>query len=928
MGGSKVEPDVNAAIVTLLFTDIEGSTEKWEQEPERMAHAVARHDALLRAAVEAHRGRVVKTTGDGVYAAFADTADCVATVIAIQQSVADPGATGGIQLSVRCGLHAGTAHERDNDFFGSTVNRAARIMSLAYGGQVLASQAVADLAAESLPAGCSLRDLGDVRLKGIATVEHVYQVVHPSLRQDFPALRSLDTTPNNLPQQLTSFIGREREIAEVEALLTRTRLLTLVGTGGMGKTRLSLEVAGDVLHSYRDGVWFIDLAPLRDSTFVAGEAAKVLGVREEPGRSVTEALCAHLRTRVLLLIIDNCEHLIQASADLVNSILRSAPGVRIMATSREVLRIPGEQTYAVLPLPLPDYADGIDALLHSPAVRLFVDRARQHNPSFSLDEREAPAVAEIVARLEGIPLALELAAGRVRSLTVADINARLENRYRLLTGGGRVLLQRQQTLRALVAWSYDLLQESEQRLLERLSVFAGGFDLGAVEKVAGTEPLAREDILDLLTSLVEKSLVMVGEGDDGSRYRQLETIREFGREQLAGRGDTASTAARHCDHFLSFAKMGRPKLQGPEQAEWSRRIERDLDNLRAASALALTGAVDPVIAVKIEVALMHFRLLRGYATEGRNNLRAALTLPAVQRSDVARAHALYAGAALASSQSDDVEAARMLETCLVLRRGLGNPIEIAGTLSTLAQVWLHEGDVERARANEEEALEIFRRLGERIGEAIGLSHLGEICMYVSDDAKALEYFEQSLALVRAVGHPELEGECERVLGELALDDGDLPKARARLARSLEVCREAENRRGVAMAQWWAGKVDFAEGNDNAAREKLSQALRAFRAFEMNAETLSCLEDHAALLQQSAAADDAVRLYAAVETLRQRFGRARPPRRERERRSAIAEARGMLGDAAFDAAWADGRDWDLRKAVGRALALASAIAWSA
>ena len=345
-----------------------------------MADALARHDVLLRTAVEAHHGRVIKTTGDGIYAAFDDAAEGLNAAIAIQQSVADPAATAGMSLPVRCGLHAGPAHERDNDFFGGTINRAARIMGLAYGGQVLASQAVADLVAGRLPAESSLRDLGDVRLRGIASSEHVYQVVHPSLRQEFPALRSLEVTPNNLPKHLTSFIGREREIEEAEQLLDRARLLTLLGIGGLGKTRLSLQIAGDVLESYRDGAWLVDLAPIRDPSIVASEAAKVLGVREEPGRPLIETLCAHLKPRNLLLILDNCEHLIKPSAELVHAILRAAPEVRVIATSREALRVPGEQSYTVTPLPVPNRSDGIEALARSPAVRLFVERAQLHRP--------------------------------------------------------------------------------------------------------------------------------------------------------------------------------------------------------------------------------------------------------------------------------------------------------------------------------------------------------------------------------------------------------------------------------------------------------------------------------------------------------------------------------------------------------------------
>jgi predicted ATPase len=813
--------------------------------------------------------------------------------------------------------------QRDDDFFGTTINRAARIMGLAYGGQVLVSRAVADLIGGRLPDGGSLRDLGEVRLKGLAGTERVYQLLHPGLRDAFPALRSLAATPNNLPQQLTSFIGREREIAEAEALLARTRLLTLLGIGGLGKTRLSLQIAGDLLDSYRDGAWFVDLAPIRELAFVASETAKVLGIREEPGRPIAQTLCAHLKTRTLLLILDNCEHVVQASADLANAILRAAPNVRIIATSREPLHVPGEQVYPVLPLPLPDRSDGVEALSHSPAVQLFVERAQSHKPAFALNEREGPAVAELVARLEGIPLAIELAAARVRTLSVADINARLKDRYKLLTGGGRVLLERQQTLRALVDWSYDLLLQNDQLLLARLSAFAGGFALAAAEVVCGIEPLAPEDIVDLLVSLVEKSLVMPEESECGTRYRMLETIRDYARMRLIERGEQERLSSRHCDYYFVMAKAGNRGLQGPEQAEWIPRLEADHDNMRAAIAHASGGTGDPIIAVKMEVALMGFRILRGYATEGRANVRALLALPAIQASDIAHAHALYVGANLADSQSDDWEAERMLETCLALRRGIGNEAEIAATLSTLAAVRLRLGDAVRARQGEEEALAIFRRHGHRIEESIVLLHLGEICVHTGNDADAKPYLEQSLAIARDVKYQETESDCERMLGQLALEHGDLPEARRRFERALEVCQAAADRRGAANGLWCLGKADVAAGDTATAQKRLGEALRSFQSFQMGSEMIGCLEDHARLIHAMGFAEEAVRLRAAAAKLHDRCGIVRPPREEARLKRELGILRELLGAGAFDSAWSEGQRWEDDEAVRRALSSTAA-----
>ena len=616
---------------TLLFTDIEGSTRLWEREGERMPGALAGHDSLARAAVEGNRGIIVKTTGDGIYAAFDDPLDAVNATLALEQALSDPTATNGIVFRVRYGLHLGVVERRDNDLFGSPVNRAARIMSAAHGNQVLLSQAVVDHVRERLPPLVSLRDLGAVRLRDLASSEHVYQLVHPNLRQDFPVLRSLEATPNNLPQQVTSFIGRERELSEIKHLLDGTRLLTLLGMGGLGKTRLSLQIGADVLDKYPDGVWFIDLAPLKDPSLVPNAAAQVLGVREERGKTLTQTLCEHVKEHKLLFVLDNCEHLVAPCASLAEALLLGAPGVRILATSREALHIRGEQTFPVMPLAAPDRNAGVEALLRSEAVQLFVERAQLQKPNFALTERDAHAVAEICARLDGIPLALELAAARMRSLSVSEINTRLHDRFKLLTGGSRVALERQQTLHALVSWSYDLLQEREQMLLDRLSVFAGGFDLQAAEVVCSEEPLVADDVIDLLSSLVEKSLVMVDQEDGTSRYGLLETIREFAREhltkrygmlgtirefaqeRLVDRDDVAATARRHCEYYLGVAKAARPQLEGPEQAEWMRRLEIELDNLRAGLPWRLAGGIDPIIAVKFEVALMRFRILRGYS---------------------------------------------------------------------------------------------------------------------------------------------------------------------------------------------------------------------------------------------------------------------------------------------------------------------------
>ncbi len=931
----------SSKLTTLLFTDIEGSTRLWEQEAAGMSLALAEHDRLSRAAVAGHRGTIVKMTGDGMYAAFAEPADALAATVSLQRSLDALAKAGLVALRVRAGLHLGLVERRDEDLFGSPVNRAARIMKAAHGGQILVSQAVVDRTRERLPDGASLRDLGAVRLRDLATSEHVYQLLHPELRQDFPALRSLEATPNNLPQQATSFIGRETELAEAKRLLDGTRLLTLLGMGGLGKTRLSLQIAADVLDRYPDGVWFVDLAPIRDPSLVPNATGHVLGIREDAGKPVTQSLCEHLREHTLLIVLDNCEHLVDACATLADTLLKAIPGIRILATSREALHIQGEQTYPVLPLRVPDRKAGAAALLRSDAVQLFVERARLQKPDFAVTDDDAAAVGELCSRLDGIPLALELAAARLRSLSVAEINARLHDRFKLLTGGSRVALERQQTLRALVSWSYDLLHDDEQIVLDRLSVFSGGFDLQAAEAVCGADPIATEDVLDLVNSLVDKSLIMVEQEGRASRYGLLETIkefahehltkrcslqktiREFASERLKERDDVAATAARHCEYYLALAKTARPRLEQSDDAEWARRLEIELDNLRAAIALALAGGVDPVIAVKLEVALMQFRIRRGYSTEARNNVRAALALPGMREPNVARGHALYLGGVLATNQGDYGEAKWMLAECLAIRRALGASFDTAATLSTLSMLHMRQGDVALARECEEEAIALFRAQGNPLGEAHGLLNLGEIAVRQSDDGNARTLFEQCLAIARDIRHMETVGECERNLGELALAAGDLDGARKRFVRSLEVCKETEDKRNEAIALRCLGKVDAAGGDRESARAKFAEALRAFESFQMSSEALDCLEDFAALMQESGRSGDAARVHAATVAIRDRLTIPRLQRGEPRRLKSIESACEALGETGFEAAWAAGTTWALDDAIECALDFAGA-----
>ena len=574
--------ELPSGTVTFLFTDLEGSTRLWEEHPAAMQSTLARHDAILREAVESHAGHVVKHTGDGGFAVFATARDALGAAVAGQAGLAEErwGSTG--PLRVRMGLHTGEAQYREGDYFGTALNRAARLMAVAHGGQIVCSRATADLARDGLPTDVGLVDLGEHRLRDLSRAEQVFQVVHRELIRQFPPLRTMDAFPGNLPVQLTSFIGRYDELVEVAKALESTRLVTVTGVGGVGKTRLASQVAAELLPRYPDGAWLCELAAAGDPEAMAQVVAATLGVIPRAGMSVEESIADYLTTKKLLLVLDNCEHLLSAAGGLAERLLRQCVAVRVLATSREGLAVAGEQVWPLRSLPV-DGADGST----SDAARLFVDRARAVRPAFAA-EANAVVTAEICQRLDGIPLAIELAAARVAAMSAADIAAHLDERFRLLTGGRRSAVERHQTLRATVDWSYSLLDEREQRVLERLGVFAGSFDTAAAEAVVAGDGVEAWDVLDALTALVEKSMVQLEESlDGGVRYLLLETLRQYARERLDERGDPDVWRRRHAEHYLRFAETAGPALYGPDALVWGGRPRLEADNMRAAVFWAL-----------------------------------------------------------------------------------------------------------------------------------------------------------------------------------------------------------------------------------------------------------------------------------------------------------------------------------------------------
>jgi predicted ATPase/class 3 adenylate cyclase len=569
--------------VTFLFTDIEGSTGRWEAQTAEMRAALTAHDATLRTAIETHGGWLFKHTGDGIVAAFSSPAGAVAAVVEAQRA---------LQLPVRMGIATGEAELRGDDYFGPTLNRASRVMAAGHGGQVLVANSTA-----ALLDGTDLLDLGEHRLRDLSGAQRIFQVRAEGLRESFPPLRALTTVPGNLPAQLTSFVGREEDLGKLVEALGKHRLVTLTGVGGVGKTRLALHAAAELAPDYRGGAWVVELAPVSDPAAVGHAIAATLGITQQPERTIGESVVEALAFRDLLLVLDNCEHLIDEVANLAGEIVARCPGVRLLATSREALMIDGEQTW---PVPSLSFRDGAV----SPAVTLFAERAEAVAPSFDL-AADAEAVGEICRRLDGIPLAIELAAARVRSMSPGQIRDHLDERFRLLTGGSRRALERHQTLRHAVQWSYDLLNEAEKQLLSRLSVFAGGFSLEAAEQVGGEDA----DVMDLLDSLVRKSLVTTERAGNEVRYGLLETIRQFGEEQLGESGEAEAVRARHARYFATAAVANYEVLVSPRQREALEWFEMELANLRTAFRWSLDGG-DVATAARVAVEAGLFGWLR------------------------------------------------------------------------------------------------------------------------------------------------------------------------------------------------------------------------------------------------------------------------------------------------------------------------------
>jgi len=810
--------ELPTGLITYLFTDVEGSTLLWQQHPVEMRTVMARHDALLTSAVEANGGTVVRPRGEGdsIFAVFLRPTDAVGAAGAAQQFLLRETWPADIAINVRMALHTGESELREHDYYGTTVNRCARLRSIAHGGQVILSQTAAQLVQDMLPEGVFLRDMGSHRLKDLQRPEQVFQLIHPDLPADFPALKSLDAHPHNLPVQLTSFIGREEEIDEVSALLATARLVIQVGTGGSGKTRLAQEIGASLIEDYPDGVWFIGLATLSDPKLLRPLVADTFNVGED-------ALYGFLQGKSILLILDNCEHLLFEAASLVQWLL-SSPGVTVIATTREVLNLAGERTYQVPPLPIPLQDAAQEIMAACPSVDLFIDRAQAANPSFQFTVSNAGSVNQIVRRLDGIPLAIELAASRVKLLQPAQIASRLDECFKFLTGGPVDALPHHQTLELAIDWSYDMLDSEQQTLFRQLSVFRGGFTLPACGAVSGTDN--EYEVLESLGQLVDKSLVRTVPAGEETRYNLLEPLRQYAASRVSA-DEAGETGGRHARYYRDLAEEAEPELRGPGQLDWLVRLETEHDNFRGALTWGLEAG-DAVLAQRTATALAWFWLVRRHMAEAVDWFDRVL--PADGGTSSARASAL-----VMSGFTGSVVRHNNLEGCLAqIREGLAQFVELGDqqgviTAQTYEAVLLwFQRDLGNSVRMFNEIQAAHRSYGFEWGDAFCDFFLGSAAWFAGDLTEAGEHYNRALEIFGRVGDIEMKAWATVRLANTLLESGELEEATALYELSLPAFRAVGDRLGVGTVLLGLGMAAHFRGESEEAQRLLGEGQTELR----------------------------------------------------------------------------------------------------
>ena len=830
---------------SFLFTDIEGSTRLWEREPEPMRLALARHDQLLREVIEQNGGSVFKTIGDAFCAVFSDPHDGVRAMVLAQRALGEEPWPTSRPLRVRMALHTGVAECRDQDYFGPPLNRTARLLSTGHGGQALLSLATSELVRDQLDPTLQLRDLGQYRLKDLTRPEQIFQVVAPGLAERFPALKSLESFPNNLPQQVTSFLGREEELRTVAALLTSSRLVTLTGSGGCGKSRLALQLGADLLESYPDGVWFAELASVTSPTLVAQVIAGAIGITDLPG-DATQALCRTLHDRKLLLILDNCEHLIEACARLVTSLLQACPQLTILATSREALQVSGEQHYRVPSLSLPTRhpPPGADKLSQFTAVQLFVERAQAVQADFSVTNANAPYVAEICWRLDGIPLAIELAAARLRNMGIEDLFTRIEKSFGVIGGSNRTAPSRQQTLRALIDWSYNLLSENEQLLLSRLSVFVDGWTLEAAEGVCAGEAIEEWEVLDLLSSLVDKSLVLL----DAGRYKMLETIKQYAQEKALPEAELLRE--RHMQWFVDWVRAGFEDIlyRGIHTRAYQQISE--VDNIRQALRQANQ-------ANKSEAALVLAGLSRfiwsvdGRNVEGIQELHAALNRVQNQPDSILKGLTMTSLSMLYRTANQREPSYQWGLKALSIHQSLEDKLAMADVLYCLGGLnELSDGDRAFAVQTRDwllEAVTLHRAGGNSLFASSCQHLLGQWHLFQNELEEAERYFEKARHDIIAFQDWINEGPMEDCFAELRYRQGRLEESDAGYRTAIQINARNQNMREVALQLVSMGRNAGAHGSFARAVRLLGAAESHHRRYFLDYNPVSKTDADATLV---------------------------------------------------------------------------------